>query len=133
MSPDDFKRRTFEYGIRIVRLVAALPKGDAPRALGNQLLRAGTSVGANYRAAARARSRADFIAKLGIVEEECDESLYWIETLIDLGYVKAQLVAPLHAEGAEILAMVVSSIITARLRPKPLRRGDTTDKKALPP
>ena len=120
MSPDDFKRRTFEYGVRVVRLVEALPSGDAPRALGRQLLRAGTSVAANYRAAARARSRTDFIAKLGIVEEECDESLYWIETLTELAYVKSKLVAPLHTEGSEILAMVVSSITTAR--PKTLTK-----------
>ncbi len=123
MSPEDFKRRTFEYGVRVVRLVEALPNGDAPRALGRQLLCAATSVAANYRAACRARSRAEFIAKLGIVEEECDESLYWIETLIELAYVKSKVVASLHAEGGEILAMVVSSIITARPRTKALIVG----------
>ena len=117
MSPEEFNRRTFEYGIRVVRPVQALPKQDAARELGRQLLRAGTSVGANYRAAARARSRADFIAKLGVVEEECDETLSWIE----LGFVKEKRVQPLHAEGTEILALVVASIKTARPRPKPLR------------
>ena len=121
MSPGEFKRRTFDYGIRIVRLVQVLPKGDAPRDLGRQLFRAGTSVGANYRAAARARSRADFIAKLGIVEEECDETLYGIEVLIELGFVKAKRVQPLYDEGGEILAMVVSSITTARPQSKRLR------------
>ena len=121
MSPEEFKRRTFEYGIRLVRLVQALPKGDAPRDLGRQLLRAGTSVGANYRAAARAISRADFIAKLGIVEEECDETLYWIEVLIELGFVKGKRVQPLYDEGSEILAMVVPSITTARPQAKRLR------------
>ena len=121
MSPEEFKRRTFDYGIRVVRLVLALPKSDASRDLGRQLLRAGTSVGANYRAAARARSRADFIAKLGIVEEECDETLYWIEVLIELGFVKATRVQPLYDEGGEILAMVVSSITTARSSAKRLR------------
>ena len=121
MSPEEFKRRTFDYGIRAVRLVQALPKGDAPRELGRQLLRAGMSVGANYRAAARARSRADFVAKLGIVEEECDETLFWIEALIELGFVKAKRVQPLHDEGTEILAMVVSSIRTARPPSKQLR------------
>src|SRR4051794_13574438 len=114
MSPEEFKRRTFDYGIRVVRLVQALPKHDAARVIGKQLLRSGTSVGANYRAAVRARSRAEFIAKLGIVEEECDETLYWIEMLTELGYVKDKLVQPLHDEGAEILSMVVSSIVTAR-------------------
>jgi four helix bundle protein len=87
MSPEEFKRRTFDYGVRVVRLVQALPKKDCARDLGRQLLRAGTSVGANYRAASRARSRAGFIAKLGIVEEECDESLYWIEMLMALELV----------------------------------------------
>ena len=121
MSPEEFKRRTFDYGIRVVRLVQALPKGDAPRELGRQLLRAGMSVGANYRAAARARSRADFIAKLGIVEEESDETLFWIEALIELGFVKTKRVQPLHDEGSEILAMVVSSIRTSRPPAKQLR------------
>ncbi|MEA3210003.1 MAG: hypothetical protein QOE70_3060 [Chthoniobacter sp.] len=121
MSPEEFKRRTFEYGIRVVRLVQALPKGDVAREFGRQLLRAGTSVGANYRASAPARSHADFVAKLGIVEEECDESLYWIEVLIELGIVKPKRVEALHTEGSEILAMVVSSINTARRKPKALR------------
>ena len=128
MSPGEFKRRTFDYGIRVVRLVQALPKGDASRDLGRQLLRAGTSVGANYRAAARARSRADFIAKLGIVEEECDETLYWIEVLIELGFVKAKRVQPLYDEGGEILAMIVSSITTARPQAKRLSATRKTSK-----
>lgn len=114
MSPEEFKRRTFAYGVRVVRLVGALQKGDPSRTLGRQLLRAGTSVGANYRAAARARSRADFIAKLGIVEEECDESLYWMELLIELGLIKPGSVASLLVEGNEILGMIVASIKTAR-------------------
>jgi four helix bundle protein len=121
MSPEEFKRRVFDYGVRVVRLVNALPKKDSARDLGRQLLRAGTSVGANYRAAARARSRADFVAKLGIVEEECDESLYWMEMLMELELVNRKRVQPLYLEGSEILAMVVSSINTARNRSKPLR------------
>lgn len=76
MTTKELKERTFHFGIRVVRVVEALLKGEVTRTLGQQLLRSGTSVGANYRAAARARSRADFIAKLGIVEEECDESLF---------------------------------------------------------
>jgi four helix bundle protein len=121
MSPEEFKRRAFDYGVRVVRLVQALPKKDASRDLGRQLLRSGTSVGANYRAAARARSRADFIAKLGIVEEECDESLYWMEMLMELELVNKKRLQPLYDEGSEILAMVVSSITTARNRPKEFR------------
>ena len=82
--------------------------------LGNQLLRSGTSVGANYRAASRAKSKADFIAKMGIVEEECDESLYWMEMLADAGLVDIARMAKLMKEGDEILSMVVASIRTAR-------------------
>jgi four helix bundle protein len=127
MSPEEFKRRTFDYGIRVVRLVQALPKSDASRELGRQLLRAGTPVGANYRAASRARSQPDFIAKLGIVEEECDETLYWIEVLIELGFVKAKRVAPLAKEGAEILSMIVASINTARRAlPRPIKSNQST-------
>jgi len=128
MSPTEFKRRTFDYGARIVRLVQALPKIEAARDLGRQLLRSGTSVGANYRAASRARSKAEFVAKLGIVEEECDETLYWLEMLTELGFIKPKRLESLHTEGSEILAMVVSSITTARQRAKPLRVSRKTAK-----
>jgi len=73
MTTQELKNRTFEFGVRAISAVEALPKIETARILGRQLLRAGTSVGANYRAAARARSQADFISKLGVVEEECDE------------------------------------------------------------
>jgi len=114
MSTDDFRKRTFHFGIRIVRLVQALPRGDAARVIGNQLLRAGTAVGANYRAAARARSRADFIAKMGVVEEECDESIYWMDMLSELQLETANRMTDLPREANEILSMVVASIRTAR-------------------
>ncbi len=82
--------------------------------MGDQLLRAATSVGANYRAARRARSRADFIAKLKIVEEECDESLYWLELLTESGHAKGPVATGLLQEGSEILSIIVSCIKTAR-------------------
>ncbi len=82
--------------------------------IGDQLLRSATAVGANYRAAARARSRADFTAKMGIVEEECDETLYWLEMLVELQLINADRLKELRAEGNEILAIVVASIRTAR-------------------
>jgi len=82
--------------------------------LGKQLLRAGTSVGANYRAAVRGKSRADFILKMGYVEEECDESLYWMEMLIESGSLRPKLASALMIEGEEILSIVVASIKTAR-------------------
>jgi four helix bundle protein len=114
MSTDDFRTRTFRFGIRVVRLVQTLSKAAVARVIGNQLLRSGTAVGANYRAAARARSRADFIAKMGIVEEECDETLYWIDMLIELELVSETSCKELRAEANEILAIVVASIRTAR-------------------
>src|SRR5437016_7287465 len=81
MTTQELKNRTFEFGVRVISAAEALPKTETARILGRQLLRAGTSVGANYRAAARARSQADFISKLGVVEEECDESAYWMEVI----------------------------------------------------
>ena len=118
MTTKELKERTFQFGIRVVRVVESLPKGDIPRTLGQQLLRAGTSVGANYRAAALARSRADFIAKLGIVEEECDETLFWMELLVALKLIKRSRLANLLREGDELLSIIVSSINTARKRPR---------------
>jgi four helix bundle protein len=114
MSVEDFRKRTFEFGIRVVRLVQALAKTDAGHVIGNQLLRSGTSVDANYRAAARARSRAEFVAKMGIVEEECDEALYWIDMLVELQLINANRTRDLRTEANEILAIVVASIRTAR-------------------
>ena len=118
-TTQELKDRTFKFGIRIVRAVEALAKDDIPRTLGRQLLRAGTSVGANYRAAARARSHADFIAKLGIVEEECDEAAYWMEVIVALKLLKRTRLERLRREADELLAIVVSSIKTAR---RPRRR-----------
>ena len=114
MSKEDFRRRTFEFGIRVIRLAESLPKTDAARVIGKQLLRCATADGANYRAAVRARSRADFIAKMGIVEEECDEALYWLDMLVELQLINADRSKELRAEGNEILAIVVASIRTAR-------------------
>lgn len=83
MSYENLKRRTKKFGLDVIRLVERLPKDEVGRVLGRQLLRSGTSVGANYRAACRAKSCADFISKLGNVEEEADESGFWPEMLVD--------------------------------------------------
>ena len=114
MSAEDFRKRTFQLGIRIVRLVEALPKTDPARVIGRRLLRSGTAVGANYRAAARARSRAEFVAKMGIVEEEYGETLYWLDLLIELQLVSHSRLQDLRSEANEILSIVVASIRTAR-------------------
>jgi four helix bundle protein len=119
MTTQELKDRTFKFAIWVVRAVEALPKNDTSRVLGRQLLRAGTSVGAKYRSAARARSHADFIAKLGIVEEERDEASYWMEVIVALKLLKKTRLESLRKEADELLAIVVSSFKTAR---RPRRR-----------
>jgi four helix bundle protein len=114
MTREEMKGRTKEYANRIVRLCRALPDDWVARTLGHQLLRSGTSVGANYRAVCRAKSNADFVNKLRIVEEECDESLFWMELLIDNKLVSSARLRSLMQEGDEILAIIVSSAKTAR-------------------
>jgi len=116
MNPEDLKKRTKEYALRVIRLVESLPADQVSRILGNQLLRADTSVGANYRAATRARSRADFIAELGIVEEEWDASLYWMELLVEARRIRPGRLSALMTEGDEIVAITVASIKTAPSR-----------------
>ncbi len=114
MSIELLKERTQNLALRIIKLVESLPNTQTARIVGKQLLRCGTSVGANYRAACRGRSRADFISKLGIVEEEADEAIYWIEILIKSDLVKQSKVENLLDETRQILAIVISSINTAR-------------------
>jgi len=113
-SKREMKSRTKEFALRVIRLVQALPRGQMADVLGKQLLRSGTFVGANYRAACRAKSRADFISKMGIVEEEADESMYWMELLIESRLVRHDHVANLLDEADQLVAMTVSSIQTAR-------------------
>jgi len=114
MTREEMKERTKAHANRVVKLCAALPNNWIARILGQQFLRSGTSVGANYRAVCRAKSNADFINKLRVVEEECDESLFWMELLVDNSFVKPSRLASLMKEADEILAIVVSSAKTAR-------------------
>ncbi len=114
MDKKDLKDRTKKFAIRIIKLVESLSKGQTEYIIGKQLLRCGTSVGANYRASCRARSLADFIAKMGIVEEELDESLYWMEILIETNHIKAEKLSSLMNEANELLSIVVTSIKTAK-------------------
>jgi four helix bundle protein len=109
----DLKFRTKAFALRIIKLVESLPKTQTSRVIGGQLLRSGTSVTANYRAACRARSNAEFISKLGIVEEESDESVFWIEMLVESKQVKFELVEDLIDEGNQLTAIWVTSINTA--------------------
>ncbi|HUL21604.1 MAG TPA: four helix bundle protein [Thermodesulfobacteriota bacterium] len=114
LSQNYLTERTKRFALDIIKLVEKLPKGRTADILGRQLLAAGTSVGANYRAACRARSSPDFISKMGIVEEEADESIYWMELLIDCGLIQKGDISSLLNEANQILAMTVSSIRTAR-------------------
>jgi four helix bundle protein len=116
MTTQELKNRTFEFGVRVISAAEVLPRTETARILRRQLLRAGTSVGANYRAAARARSEADFISKLGVVEEECDESAYWMEVIIARKLLRRAQLKGLLAEANELLAIIVASIKTARRR-----------------
>ena len=114
MNTDDLKQRTQGFALRVIRLAESLPKALGASVIGRQLLRAGTSVGANYRAACRARSKADFISKMGIVEEEADESVYWMELLAEARLVSREKLAPLIEEANELVAIMVASINTTR-------------------
>jgi four helix bundle protein len=114
MSPQDFKDRTKRYALRVIELVDGLPADVASKAMGQQLLRCAASVASNYRASARAKSNADFISKMGTVEEECDESLFWLELLIAARRVTLASCEGLLTEGNELLAMTVASIRTAK-------------------
>lgn len=110
-------RRTKAFALQVIALANELPGTPVGRTIQKQLLKSGTSAGANYRAAMRAKSNADFIAKMGTVEEETDESMYWMEIISEAGILQEEKVSSLYAEADEILAMVVSSIQTARNRP----------------
>ena len=114
MDEREFKRRTMQFGLNVIALVDELPRTTAGRAVGSQLVRCGTSVGANYRAACRGKSRPDMIAKLSIVEDEADEAAYWLEVIVLSGMRSQDQVATLHREANEITAIVVSSIKTLR-------------------
>ena len=118
MEQSYLKERTKCFALGIIKLVESLPKGRTADVIGRQLLDAGTSVGANYRAACRARSPADFISKMGIVEEEADETIYWMELLIEAKLVQENDISHLLREANQILAMTVSSIKTVRRKSK---------------
>ena len=114
MHENDLKKRTKQFGLKVIRLVEFLPNGQTARTIGNQLLRSGMSVGANYRAACRGRSKADFIAKAGISLEEADECLYWMEMLQEAGIVPTEKMKDLMKEADELVAIFTSSIKTAK-------------------
>jgi four helix bundle protein len=114
MTEKELIRRTKDFALRVIKLVNALPNTPAGRTIGGQLIRSGTSVPANYRAACRGRSKAEFISKLGIVEEEADDSGLWLELIIESGLMEEKLVSDLLREANEITAIISASKITAR-------------------
>lgn len=116
MNSTELKDRTKRFGLRVLTLVDALPKTTAGRAVANRLVRSGTAVGANYRAACRGRSKAEFAAKIGTVVEEADESAYWLELIVEGELLDAKLVGPLLAEANELTAIFVASAKTAKER-----------------
>ena len=114
MSEHDLKTRTKAFALRILKLVDALPKTTAGRAFASQIVRSGTSVAANYRSACRAKSTADFVAKMSIVEEEADETLFWLELLEESELVTAAKLTAIKQEANELIAITVASIKTTR-------------------
>jgi len=106
--------RTKKFAIRINKAFAGLPKDEAARIIGRQFLRSGTSLAANYRAACRARSAADFISKISVVLEETDETLFWFELLADAELIKIKLIEPLMKECEELLKIFSASLATAK-------------------
>lgn len=114
MEHSNLKERTKAFALRALKVVDALPKSVSGRTLANQLARSASSVAANYRAACRAKSPADFISKMGTVEEEADESLFWLEMIEDAKLIPANRLAGLKKEADELIAITVSSINTTR-------------------
>lgn len=113
-SGKDLKDRTKQFALRVIRLYRALPRNEEARVIGKQLLRSGTSIGANYRAACRGRSKAEFVAELGIVLEEADETVFWLELLQESDIMNVQSLAPLVQEARELTAIFVASVCTAK-------------------
>jgi four helix bundle protein len=118
MNQEQMKMRTKEFAKRVISLCRQLPTSREGQLIGTQFFRAGTSVGANYRSACRARSKADFVAKLGIVLEETDESLYWLEILAENKIMDAVFLTEITNEAKELLAIFISSLNTAKGKAK---------------
>ena len=130
MNERDLLRRTKQFALRVIRLVESLPQNATGRAIGAQLVRSGTSVGANYRAACRGRSKAEFVAKLGVVEEEADESVYWMELIVEAGLLSDGQVSLLHDEGNEIVAIMAASRRSAKGRSQPASNMQIANRKS---
>jgi len=114
MNSEELKLRTKKFALEVIRFTESMPRARAADVLAKQLTRSATSIGANYRAACRARSKADFVSKITIVEEEADESLYWLELIADSQLVRSESLSSLMKEANELTAIFTSSGKTAR-------------------
>ena len=114
MNQEQMRTRTKEFAKKVIYLCRELPRSQEGRLIGGQVFRSGTSVGANYRAACRGRSKADFVSKLGIALEEADETLFWLEILSETNGVKTEQLPPLMQEARELMAIFITSLNTAR-------------------
>jgi four helix bundle protein len=121
MNEQELITRTKQFALRIMKLVEALPRTIQGRTIGNQIMRSGTSVAANYRAACRGRSKIEFIAKLGTVEEEADETAFWLELIVEGGLIGAKKIEPLLKEATELVAITAASRKTASRMPAKLQ------------
>ncbi len=115
MTKDELKNRTKRFALMIIKLIEDLPGTKAGHTIGNQIIRSGTSVAANYRTACRARSNADFISKITIVEEECDETLFWLELIVEAGLLRKEKLIDILKEADELTAIFTASGKTTRL------------------
>ena len=113
---EELRKRTKQFALRVIRMFRALPKAEEARVLGKQVLRSATSVAANYRSACRARSRAEFVAKIGVVVEEIDETTFWLEMLVEAEIVPAKRMNALTLEAKELLAIFAASQRTVKVR-----------------
>lgn len=116
MNSDELKKRLKVFALRIIKLSESLPNTITGKTIGNQIIRSGTSPGANYRSACLGKSDKDFLNKLKMVEEELDETMYWIELIVESGLIKSNLVEDLLQENHELLKIIVSSITTMKMK-----------------
>ena len=123
MRAEDLKDRTKSFALRVVKLATSLPRNRVGEVLARQMIRSATSVAANYRAACLARSRPEFVSKIGIVQEEADETMFWIELTADAGLIKPKLLESLLRENKELLAIIIASRKTAKGKQEPPARS----------
>ena len=127
MDKKDLQKRTKQFALRVFKLVKAMPNTTEARVIGRQIIRSASSVGANYRAACRARSRADFISKMGIVEEEADETIYWLELLVESGLINKEAIEDLIKEANELTAIFTAACKSAKAKKPRLMRDPQSE------